>query len=115
MAVGEEIRALILASPAVVEKVVGRVFPAKLPQTVTFPAVRYLVVDDIPSRSFDGPGALRRGRVQVDAFAKKYLDAQALADALEGALEGSEWSLVARRDGYEDETELHRVSLDFTR
>lgn len=116
-ALGEQLRALIVADPAIVALVVGRVFPGKLPQGVAMPAIRYTVVSDVPSLTFDGAGELRRARVQVDAYAKRYLDAQALADALEGAVGGSQsdWLLVARRDGYEDETELHRVSLDFSK
>jgi hypothetical protein len=55
----------------------------------------------------------------VDCFAKKYVDAQALADAVAGALgslTGSELAstLLLRSDQYEDETEVHRVSMDFS-
>ena len=111
--VGEDLRALLLASTAVTAQVVGRVFPQKMPQGVALPAIRYAVVDDVPVNSVEGTGVTARARVQVDVFAKKYLDAQGLADAVVGAV-GAGGLLLDRRDGYEDETELHRVSMDFS-
>lgn len=119
MIVGEQVRTLLLADPAVVALVVGRIFPQVLPQGVVMPALRYTVVSDVPQTSLQGwTSGLRNARVQVDAFSRKYLEAQTLADAVVGALgslTGEVASLLeSRRDGYEDETGLHRVSMDFS-
>jgi hypothetical protein len=118
--VGEQVRALLVGNPAVAAMVVGRVFPAVLPQGVTLPAIRYAVVDDVPQNSLAGfTSGLRHARVQVDAYGKRYLDAQGLANAIAGAVgsltgPGLTSLLLSRRDGYEDVTELHRVSMDFS-
>jgi hypothetical protein len=116
---GETLRAALVASPAVVAIVVGRIFPNVIKQGTTMPALRYTVVDDLPWNTLPGVVTRRRARVQVDAYAKKYLDAHALAAAVEGAvgsLTGPAVTavLLSRRDGFEDETELHRVSMDFS-
>lgn len=120
MSLGEQVRALLLADAAVTARVIGRVFPVVLPQAVAMPAVRYLVIDDVPQNSLLGwTSGLRHARVQIDAYGKKYLDAQGLADAIEGAVgslpgPGITSLLLARRDQYEDVTETHRVSMDFS-
>lgn len=116
---GETVHDTLVASPAVTALIVGRVFPNVIPQAAAMPAVRYTVVDDLPTNVLSGAATLRRARVQVDAYAKRYLDAHALADAVSGALGAIDGPTttaleVSRRDGYEDETKLHRVSLDFS-
>lgn len=116
---GETLRAALVADAAVTALVIGRIFPGRVPQGVVMPAIRYLVVDDLPWNTLEGGYSRRAARVQVDAYAKKYLEAHALADAIVGAV-GSITGpavtavLLARRDGYEDVTELHRVSMDFS-
>jgi hypothetical protein len=114
---GETLRAVLIADAAVSALVNARIFPNVIPQDAVTPAVRYTVVDDVPWNTLDGTVSRRRARVQIDAYAKKYLPAHALADAIVGAvgtITGPEVTalLLMRRDGYEDETELHRVSLD---
>lgn len=118
--VGEKVRAVLIADPGVSALVNARIFPSKLPQPVTYPAVRYFVPSDVPVNSLGGfTSGLRNARVQVDAYAKKYADAQALADAIVGALgslTGASLSslLMSRSDLYEDVNELQRVRLDFS-
>jgi selenocysteine-specific translation elongation factor len=117
-AIGETFRSSLTANAGVTALVSGRIFPQVIPQGCTMPAIRYLVVDDLPLNSVDGfTSHLRIARVQADAYARTYLAAHAVADAIEGALRsvvGPDFAalVVSRRDGYEDETELHRVILD---
>lgn len=117
MTFGGKTHDLLAADEAVKAIVVGRIFPAALPQGVTLPAIRYAVVSDVERLALEGDGP-RNARVQVDCYAKRYGDAQALADAIAGALsaksEGLVSLLLSRRDVYEDETGLHGVSLDFS-
>lgn len=114
---GETLRSALVADAAVVACVSGRIFPNVIKQGVTMPAVRYFVVDELPWNTLDG-GITRRGaRVQVDAYARTYLAAQGLADALEGAVRALNGPavtclVISRRDSYEDSDELHRVSVD---
>jgi hypothetical protein len=116
---GELIKSTLAAAPAVTAIVNGRVFPNVIKQGVEMPAVRYMVVDDLPENVLGAAATLRRARVQVDAYSMRYLEAHALAEAIAGALgaiDGPDVTALelARRDGYEDETKLHRVSLDFS-
>jgi hypothetical protein len=116
---GQTVHDTLVGAPAVADLVVGRVFPNVIKQGVVMPAIRYTVVDDLPTNVLSGAATLRRARVQVDAFARSYLGAHALADAVAGALGAITGPAVtalelSRRDGYEDETKLHRVSLDFS-
>lgn len=118
--VSEKVRAALIADPGVSALVNARIFPIKLKQGVTFPAVRLYISTDVPVNSLAGfTSGLRNVRVQVDAYAKRYLEAQGLADAIVGALgslTGASLSslLMSRSDLYEDENELYRVKLDFS-
>lgn len=116
---GETLRAALIADAAVAALVNARVFPSVIPQDATFPAVRYMVVDDLPWNTLEGGHSRRAARVQVDVYAPKYLGAHALADAVAGAvgsITGPAMTavLLSRRDGYEDVTGKYRVSMDFS-
>lgn len=122
MTFGEQARSVLVANDAVKVLVAGRVFPQVMPDraaNLTFPAAVYSVVHDKPTNSLLGStGKLRHAIVQIDCYGRKYLEAQGLADAVVGALAavvGSDFTsmLDARRDSYDDEAQLHRVSLDF--
>jgi hypothetical protein len=58
--------------------------------------------------------------VQVDCYSRSYGEAQALADAVHDLLgrdrpvPGIKAFRSNRGDDYEDDTQLHRVSMDFT-
>lgn len=120
MTFGEKLRTALLRNAAVVTAVNSRVFPVRLPSDVTLPAIRYSVVSDIPTNSLAGStGKLRKARVQIDCYARTYLDAQELADAVAGALAtitdfGFTSMQLSRRDQYEDESKLFGVSQDFS-
>ena len=119
---GEVVFATLAAAPAVVA-LVGtppRVYPSVAPQSSQLPVVVYQVIDEQRIESLGGfTSGTRNARVQVDVYAETYTAAQALADAVAaalGALTGANLSSVqvSRRDLYEDESQLHRVSTDFS-
>lgn len=118
----EQVRAELIAASAVTDLVGQKVSPNKAPQGTEPPFLVLSVPDDVPSNSADGMVAtrLRTARVQVDAYARTYLEAQAVAAAVAevvGNLDEPSPELSAyeeaRRDLYDDEAELHRVSMDF--
>ncbi len=119
-AVGQRVFALLMADAAVVALVATRIYPGRAAQNPVPPFAVYAVVDELPQNSLQGyTSKLTRARVQVDAYAKAYLDAQALATAICNVLSsqtGGALSSVqlSRRDLYEDANELHRVSCDFS-
>jgi hypothetical protein len=108
-----------LSGDATVAGLVGtKIYPSKMPQgprASDYKAIVYLVVSDVPANAITGDASnrLRNARVQVDCYAKRYEDAQTLAEAVDAvatvALNG--WRETSR-DIYDDEAELHRVSMD---
>lgn len=110
-----------LTAPAVVAIAGDRVFPNVLIEGVALPAVVYQVVSQIPQSSFDGSFDTRlfQSRVQIDCYARRYLDAQNLAAAVGAAIEALSSSsaaawMEAQRDLFDNETQYHRVSMDFS-
>jgi hypothetical protein len=108
-----------------------RVYPLALPQDVTLPALIYRVVSDTPTMSHstvqDSPtwtGAIRSDtRVQFEAYALTYDEAEALADELEAYAVGYRglWGDVevdqvyhagVRLDDREEDPGLWRVLID---
>jgi len=111
-------RARLAADAGVTALVSARLFPNKLPQATTLPAVVLSVISDVPSESLDGFVGLRRARLQVDAYDRTYDGAQALADAIFAVLGDVATPDFAslqgqRRDLYEDQSTNHRASQDF--
>lgn len=120
MTPGEAIRAALAADATVVGLVAARIYPNLIPQGTLPPAIVYQVVSDVPENAFTGNASdrLHGCRVQVDCWSKTYLEAQTIAAAVDAVLSGQQsqslsiW-LEARRDSYDNEAVLHRVSCDF--
>jgi hypothetical protein len=105
-----------------------RIYPNRLPQTPTFPAVRYLQITDPPEHTHSGRSSLRHPRYQFDCFDLDtethdgYLGAVSLARELLALLDGYKGPLGAltceagfsenARDNYDPETRRHWVSVD---
>jgi len=82
------IRSRILAAAAVAALVDDRVSPQPMPQGETLPCVTVKRISDQPvARGQRGPSGLRDARIQVDAWGKTLEAAQAVADAIETALD----------------------------
>lgn len=116
----ETIRTELAAAPGVTDLVGTRMYPNLMPQGVALPAIVYSVISDTPENTFTGTSAdrLNSTRVQIDCYAVKYLDAHAVAEAVDLVVSNlSRHDLTGAREGkrdlYDDESQLHRVSLDF--
>lgn len=120
MRTGEHVFALLSVHAPLVALVGDRIYPLVAPQNAPAPRVVFTVVDDVGVTSLQGfTSGLSIVRLQVDAYSRDYDEAQAVADAVDDVLKSHVTLLfssvrVARRDLYEDTTELNRVSLDFT-
>lgn len=107
---------------AVAALVGGRVHPDRLPQTTTYPALRYVVVDRVEVLAKPRVTTLRivRARVQIDCYASTYGQVKALAAAVKAAIYA--WNatddgvigarVVDESDANDDEETMQRVSLD---
>jgi hypothetical protein len=116
----EAIRAELVDDATLTGLVADRIYPQVAEQGTAFPAVVLTIITDTPENSLDGSPLTRlvAARVQVDCYAKTYVSAHAVADAVDAIVAAlsaptlAGWR-VAKRDIYEDETQLHRVVLEF--
>lgn len=114
----------LLSNTAVVALVGERVYPSKLPDKPVLPAVVYQIVSNEQTFTHDGPVALRRPRVQLDVWSHRRLEAERIENAIISAFVGyrgpmgdvdytAGWGLEVSTDIYEQDTGLHRISMDF--
>lgn len=122
----DDLRAFILADSTVLSLVSARMYPHKLPQSPTVPAISYEVISEVRGHTMGGRDKLPATRVQIDAWATTYAQASQLGDAIlfrldayRGLLNGSPSTEVSgvfadtQRTMFDSEPELHRVSRDF--
>lgn len=107
-----------LTADATVSGLVGtRVYPLVLPQKAGLPAVSYLRVSGRQEMSLSGLSGLEAPRIQIDCWATTYAGAKALAAAVRAAMLSAtafKVGSVSDRDLYEDDTNVFRVSIDFS-
>ena len=112
------VRARLVADTDVSAEVSQRVYAHMLPQGSALPASTLLHVSSIPENSMGGGMGARNQRWQVDVWTKGYLASESLADKVEAAMAatGSDFNalLLDRGNGFEDDTALYRVTLDFS-
>lgn len=127
--IGSLVRDALLADATFSALVDGRVYPNELPQGVELPAVVYNTVSDVPENSLDGDAStrLKATRVQIDCYARPtrergaYALAHDVSDRVENvvgnmtrAVDGADGIYESYRDLYDNVTQYHRVSMDFT-
>ena len=100
-----------------------RIYPNKIPQEATLPAVAYQRISTRRVRAHAAPTGLARARVQVVCVARSYSEVKGLATEVRKALEGvvasvggvtvqGSW-LETDADEYGDAEGLHSVRQDF--
>lgn len=123
----EALRDFLLADMGVAAHIgENAVHPSVLPEANQrkLPAIVYSVITDTQMLSHDGPVPLRNPLVQVDVWAGQRLDAELVAEAVIRAMVGyhgamgdlaytTAWRLDDSTDLYEQDTKLHRISLEF--
>lgn len=108
-----------------VSGIVGdRVYPLRLPQGFTLPAISYQRISGDRAKDLQGSTGHTSPRIQIDCWTKKYSDLKNLAekvrlslDRFTGNLGGGQYvqhvSLEGETENFEDDTEIQRISLDF--
>lgn len=115
----------VLSSDGAIGALVGgtganaRVYPILLPQGADIPAVTYFRVstDRISTASLAGHNARVNARAQIDCWADTYAKSKSLAAAVKAAvLSSSTFTALSLSefDTYEPDTEVYRVSADFS-
>jgi len=100
------------------------VWPAHLPQNHSgFPALTFSMDDDRDDHALDGVIDLKYARFNIDCWAGTYLEADQVATAVKAALVdyrgsfGADTAEHIRKereiDLFEEDTDLHRVNLQF--
>lgn len=122
------VRTLLAADSGVSALVSSRIYPLRLPQNATLPAVVLFTIDGPRQSTFDGPNGLVQSRVQVDCYGGEmgggaYIDMHSVLTAVRKALNGYSGTsagvsirsvqMDSERDLLEPETSVPRVSADF--
>ncbi len=123
MAIEDGLRTHLIADAPVTALVVARVYPLKLPQSPTYPALTYEIISDIPYRGLDGDHDKERIRVRVHCWSATYAGATDLArkvrtalsdfKGLMGTVEVSSTKFESWNDIFEDVPEVYRRVVDF--
>jgi len=118
------LRTYLIAGATVATLVGTRVYPSKLPQKPTLPAISYQRISGDRVHSTDGASGLARIQFQIDVWGSTYGSVDALFEAVRKRLDGYRGAVGAivtqgiflerERDMYDDEAELYRRSADFT-
>ena len=88
MTIEQDLRTYLLGLAPIATLLGTRLYPARLPQGVTLPALTYQRIAGIPEVTYDGAANLSRARIQIDVWADSYGAMVELAKAIRGALSG---------------------------
>lgn len=114
----------ILINDAAVSAITTRCYPVMIPQAPTYPLMLYTKVSGTHDHSLSGPTGLRRTRMQIEAWDKTLDEANVLARAICGALDGYIGTVAGVKIGsclvglaphpiIEPELGVHRVVQDY--
>lgn len=116
----EELAAYLAAN---VPAVSSRIYPMRLPQGVTLPAITYLKVSGVRKHSLTGPAGSASPRMQVSCWGATYGAAKNLASLVRiaidgyrgtmGAIEVGAILLLNEMDLIDPEPGFYQVILDF--
>jgi hypothetical protein len=113
----------LLADGPVAALVVARIYPDKLPQSPTYPALTYEIISDIPYRTLDGDSDREKIRARIHCWAETAAERNDLARKVRTSLadfSGTMGTVVVSstkfetwNDFYEDVPEVYRRAVDF--
>ena len=123
MSIASDLRTFLLADATLGGLIGTRLYPLKLPQDPTVPAMTFQWISGQRAHAADGAVGLASPRVQFDCWAETYLEVESVFEALRKRLDGFRGTAGAsrvqgaffetERDDYEDEARLYRRSADF--
>ncbi|RMD51893.1 DUF3168 domain-containing protein [Candidatus Parcubacteria bacterium] len=101
----------------------GRVYPLRLPQQPTLPAITYQRISTVRLQQLGGVTNNARVRFQIDSFAETFNEIKDIAAAIRAALDGFKGTLssdtvyriisLSENDLYENEADIYRNSQDY--
>lgn len=84
----QDMVATLEAASAVNTLVSGRIYPRRLPQNPTLPAITYQQVSAVRVRDLTGPAGKSRHRISINCWASTTAGAHALAQAVRQSIDG---------------------------
>lgn len=92
-----------------------RVYPLRIAQSATLPAVAYQKISNTPTQCKEGDTGVDRFRVQINIYAEKYPQQEALGGIIRTALNNFSGTVSGEKITsiiYETETDLHDDAAD---
>lgn len=112
----------LLSRESITDKVNDRIYPVKLPQRISFPAVCYTRISNMRFATHSGQSDLKRVRLQFSVYSKTYTDAvlisREIKDALHcfkgnmGNLQVGAAFLESENDSYDYDSNLYHIPVD---
>lgn len=101
-----------------------RVYPLRLKEGYSLPAISYQRISTDRLHDLDGPTGRASPRFQIDCWAASYSTVRDLATKVRAVLDGHKGTLggeanvggihqQGERDGFEEDIETYRVTMDF--
>ncbi len=112
-----DLRAAMIAAPAVTALVGQRIAAGILPEGEVRPYVTYSLVTGERIPSMTDSGLMRHARMQVNCWSQSYGEAKQIALAVQSAIEASalfEVVFIGDQDLYDPETNLFYMVLDYS-
>jgi hypothetical protein len=112
-----DLRAAMIAAPAVTALVGQRIAAGILPEGEVRPYVTYSLVTGERIPSMTDSGLMRHARMQVNCWSPSYGEAKQIALAVQTAIEASalfEVVFISDQDLYDPETNLFYMVLDYS-
>jgi hypothetical protein len=91
-----------------------RIYPQVAPDNASVPYVTYQVIVGTAHNKLVGAADSERKVIQINCISNSYSNAKTIAVACKAAVNGAVGYLNAERDDYYEQTENHRVMLDFS-
>jgi hypothetical protein len=122
MTIETEVHDYVIADPTVAGLIDTRMYPNKLPQGATLPALRFQLITQPRLRNLGGGAGRATPLLQIDCFAKGYVAAKALAAAVRARIGDFNGTLTSsraviaietERDDYDDTVKADRVIQDY--
>jgi hypothetical protein len=94
----------------------NRMHPVVVPQSATYPCIRYQTVTAAPENSLCGSSGLVRSSVQLDLYAEDYAVVRALREQVVTAMQSCPLTnlLVGEQEGFEPDGKLFRRVLQYS-
>ena len=123
MAFGDAIYSILSNDSTVTDITSTRIYPMRIPQGASLPAITYFIVSGGPINTKDGAATDHQDTFQVSCFTTSYDTIQDLYSAVKAALERYSGTVASTEvhtitytghvDLYEEDAEVYHRAIDF--